>query len=37
VLHTGEAAAGDRLTLLARPHPQWTIAWLFAVLYGQTA
>lgn len=34
VLEPGWVEAGDRLELLERPHSQWTIARLFAVLFG---
>jgi MOSC domain-containing protein YiiM len=33
VLQTGECAAGDEVVLLARPHSDWPIARLMAVLY----
>ncbi len=33
VIEEGEVAAGDRLTLAARPHPQWTLQRLLHVLY----
>ncbi|MCI2246410.1 MOSC domain-containing protein [Xanthomonas sp. PPL568] len=33
VLQPGEVAAGDRLALLERPHPQWSLARLVGLLY----
>lgn len=36
VLEAGEASAGDRLTLVERPHPQWSLARVFAALFGET-
>jgi MOSC domain-containing protein YiiM len=34
VLREGEAQAGDPMTLVERPHPEWTMARLFDVLIG---
>lgn len=34
VLEEGEAAASDRLSLVERPHPRWSIARVFEVLFG---
>lgn len=33
VLQEGELGAGDAVTLLARPHPDWSVARLMEVLY----
>ena len=33
VLHAGHAQAGDALTLIERPHPDWPLARLAALLY----
>ena len=33
VIEEGEVAAGDRLVLVARPHPQWSLQRLLHVLY----
>lgn len=33
VLQTGQIGAGDKLVLLVRPHPDWTVARLMEVLY----
>lgn len=37
VLEEGSVEAGDSLTLLDRPHPEWTIARANAVLYAKPA
>lgn len=34
VIRTGEAQAGDAMTLTERPHPEWDMARLFALLIG---
>lgn len=34
VIREGEARAGDVMTLIERPHPDWTIARIFALLIG---
>lgn len=36
VLETGEAVAGDRLQLLARPWPQWSLQRIAMMLYTRT-
>ncbi|WP_448202593.1 MOSC domain-containing protein [Azospirillum sp. sgz302134] len=36
VLETGEIAPGDRLSLIDRPHPHWSLARLLHVLYVDT-
>ncbi len=33
IIEEGKVAAGDRLTLVARPYPQWTLQRLLHVLY----
>ncbi len=33
VLHAGEAAAGDTLRLIERPHPDWTLERLLRIFY----
>ena len=35
VLQPGQLAAGDALTLLERPHPQWTLSRVQQVLYAR--
>lgn len=35
VLREGDVEAGQMLTLIDRPHPEWTIACASAVLYGR--
>jgi MOSC domain-containing protein YiiM len=37
VLTEGEVAPGDQMTLVARPHPDWTVARLFLTLYDREA
>lgn len=34
VIEPGEARAGDRLELVERPRPEWTVARVFALLIG---
>lgn len=34
VVEEGFVSAGDPMTIVARPHPEWTIARLFAALFG---
>lgn len=33
VIEEGEVSAGDRMVLVARPYPQWTLQRLLHVLY----